>query len=81
MDAIEEFVALARKKGLEPADKARLDAELVELRVLAEASMKGARQALDEIQAIVAAARSLQTYDDRGCRQVASTAAPAPHRF
>lgn len=79
--SIEDFVGLARRRGLAAVDRPRLDARIAELRDLAEASLRGARQALDDVQAIVAAARSLQTYDDQGCRQSATTAAPAPHRF
>lgn len=81
LTCIEDFAALAHRKGLAPADRPRIEAQIADLRSLAEASLKGARQALDEVQAIVAAARSLQTYDDQGCRQVAVTVAPAPHRF
>lgn len=81
LSCIEEFVALASRKGVAAAELARLDARIAELRTLAEASLRGARQAIEEVQAIVAAARSLQTYDDAGRRQVASTSASAPHRF
>lgn len=81
LTCIEDFVAQARRKGVPAADRPRLEARIAELRTLAEASLRGARQAIDEVQAIVAAARSLQTYDDAGRRQVATTSAPAPHRF
>lgn len=81
LTCIDEFVAIANRRGLAAIDRPRLDAEIAELRLLADASLRGARQALDDVHAIVVAARSLQTYDDQGCRHSASTTAPAPHRF
>ena len=35
----------------------------------------------EEVQAIIQAARSLQTYDSDGCRRTALVTAPAPRRF
>lgn len=78
---IDEFFALISRVGISSEERPLIDARVAELRSLAEASMRGARQAFDEMQAIVLAARSLQTYDQDGCRHVASTAAPPPHRF
>lgn len=79
--AITDFAALARRKGIPAADRALLESRIAEMRDLAEISLRGARQAIEEVRAIVEAARSLQTYDDSGRRHSASTAAPAPHRF
>lgn len=79
--SIEDFVAIANRRGLSAVDRPGLEARIAELRNLAEASLLGARQASDDIQAIIAAAGSLQTYDGQGARHHASTIAPAPHRF
>lgn len=78
---IERFSSSARRTNLSGPERERLEAGLTELRGLAEASLRGARQAFEDVQAIVLAARTLQTYDQQGRRQVSTTAAPAPHRF
>ncbi|MBU3029200.1 hypothetical protein [Paracoccus marinaquae] len=78
---IGDFADLATRTGIPAAERARFEARLAELRVLAEASQQGAQRALEDVRAIIQAARSLQTYDDNGRRQTAVTAAPPPHRF
>lgn len=81
MEKIDRFVATAQRHGVPAGERARLETAMTELLALAEASLRGARQALDEVQAIVLAARSLQTYDSDGRRHVSPTVAPAPRRF
>ena len=54
---------------------------MADLRTLAQASLKGAQQAAEQVRAIVQAARSLQTYDSLGQRHVNETRANAPQRF
>lgn len=53
----------------------------MQIRSLAEASLAGARQAAEEVRAIIRAARSLQTYDEVGRRNVTAVVATAPQRF
>lgn len=69
------------RRGLGDADRAAAEPLLAEIRDLAEASDRAAHAAIDDVRAILQAARSLQTYDAGGRRRAASTAAPAPHRF
>ncbi|WCR11361.1 hypothetical protein JHW45_02865 [Paracoccus stylophorae] len=78
---LEKFVLSVQADGISAADRTRLEAELAELRVLADASLRGARQAFEEVQAIMQAARTLQTYDRAGRRHASSTAANSPRRF
>ncbi|MCF3974238.1 hypothetical protein [Paracoccus salsus] len=78
---IEDFAEYARRIGIASQDRPRIDAALAELHVLAEASLRGAKQAADDVQAIIQAARTLQTYDNEGRRRVSATSAPAPQRF
>lgn len=78
---IDEFVALAKRNGISRTGKTELETSIAELRDLAAASLRGTRQASEDIRAIVNAARGLQTYDDSGQRQTVSTTAQAPHRF
>lgn len=77
---LEDLEQIARR-GLDDADRAAFEPKLAQIRELAEVSGRAARDAIDEVRAIIQAARSLQTYDASGQRQAASTAAPAPHRF
>lgn len=81
LQIIDDFFTLLSRVRISAEDRPAIEARVVELRALAEASMRGARQAFEEMQAIVQAARSLQTYDNQGRRHVASTSAPPPHRF
>jgi hypothetical protein len=69
------------RRGLGVEERAQAETSLSEIRDLAQASERGARQAIEQIRAIVEAARSLQTYDSAGRRHATSTTAPAPHRF
>jgi Na+-translocating ferredoxin:NAD+ oxidoreductase RNF subunit RnfB len=78
---LEKLAATLEREGLPPADRTALTDAMSQLMVLAEASLRGARQASDEVQAIIQAARSLQTYDSDGCRRTALVTAPAPRRF
>lgn len=78
---IEEFSDLALRNGISAAERPILEARLAEIRLLSEASLRGAQMAIAEVQMIVTAARSLQTYDDSGRLQVATTVAPSPRRF
>lgn len=79
---IEKFAATAEQ--LPPPDaetKDRIKSALAELDALARASMEGVRLAVDQIREIVAAAQTLQTYDDAGQKRVAHTVARMPRRF
>ncbi|WP_022707080.1 MULTISPECIES: hypothetical protein [Paracoccus] len=79
--AIEEFGRLAARQGLSEADRAAIEPQVMQIRSLAEASLAGARQAAEEVRAIIRAARSLQTYDEVGRRNVTAVVATAPQRF
>lgn len=78
---IEDFGRSAARHGLSTAERAEVEPQLAQLRRLAEASLAGAQQAAAEVRAIVQAARSLQTYDEVGRRQVAGVVAAVPQRF
>ena len=77
---LEDLAHMARR-GLGVEERAQAETSLSEIRDLAQASERGARQAIEQIRAIVEAARSLQTYDSAGRRHATSTTARAPHRF
>lgn len=77
LDALTALLA----QGVDQAACDRLEPELADLRALAEASLRGARQATDDLRVIVQTAQSLQTYDHAGQRRVSATLAPPPHRF
>lgn len=74
-------LAQISRRGLDAQERALAEGRLSEIRDLAQASERGARQAIEQIRAIIEAARSLQTYDSDGRRHATSTIAPAPHRF
>lgn len=78
---IDDWMRVAARKGLDPTTKEQLEPAVAELRALAQASLDGARQAAEQVRAIVEAARSLQTYDSFGRRLVTATRANAPQRF
>lgn len=69
------------RDGLDEGQRASLEPALAELRALAEAALRGARMAADDLQIIVTTARSLQTYDCAGRRQTTPATAPTPQRF
>jgi len=79
--AIEDLTRTAARRGLDEAARAALEPALEELRALAQASLRGARQGAEQVRAIVQAARSLQTYDCQGRRTVSETRANAAQRF
>lgn len=81
LTAIEDLTRAAARTGLDAATRDRLEPALSELRALAQASLTGAQQAAEQVRAIVQAARSLQTYDSHGQRNVNETRANAPQRF
>ena len=78
---IEEFTELAGRQGITSKDKEVIENRLSELRQLAEASARGAKQAIEQAVIILQAARSLQTYDETGRKQSTTTGAPAAQRF
>lgn len=78
---IDDLTRSAARHGISPDDRARLEPALAELRDLAQAALQGARQAAEQVRAIVQAARSLQTYDSLGQRHVTTTRATPPQRF
>jgi len=81
LKAIDALLQAAARTGIDDTARIRLEPELAELRVLALASLAGAQQAAEQVRAIVQAARSLQTYDSHGQRNVTQTQAHAPQRF
>ncbi|MDO6667860.1 hypothetical protein Q4511_02905 [Paracoccus sp. 1_MG-2023] len=78
---IEDFARQAARHGLDDATRAEIHPQMAQLRRLAEASLQGARQAAEEVRAIIRAARSLQTYDEIGRRTATTVVASAPQRF
>ncbi|MFN3525524.1 MAG: hypothetical protein ACK4YU_05495 [Paracoccus sp. (in: a-proteobacteria)] len=78
---LDDLVGQLAQAGLDEAGRRALEPGLAELRVLAEASLRGAKQATEDFRALVLAAQSLQTYDSAGRRQSALTTAPQPHRY
>ncbi|RMC35433.1 hypothetical protein [Paracoccus alkanivorans] len=81
LDRIERFSTAAEKTPPDEATKEQLRSGVAELQILAEASLRGTRSAVDQIREIIQTARTLQTYDDTGQRQITSTVADMPHRF
>lgn len=77
---LEQFAAAADRSP-EPDRRPALQARINELHRLALAAQTGARMAMDQVAAIVESARSLQTYDRLGARNVAMTTAPLPRRY
>lgn len=80
MAAIEKL-SKAGEMRVDDAARPNLQRQVEELHQLALAAQKGARMAIDQVRAIVEAARSLQTYDSVGARRVAITVAPVPRRY
>ncbi len=78
---LERFAAAADRSPPEPDRRPALQARINELHRLALAAQTGARMAMDQVAAIVESARSLQTYDRLGARNVAMTTAPLPRRY
>lgn len=78
---VEHLMHLLGRYPPGPDDRARLEARLAELRDLAEAAIEGTRAAAEQMQAILQAARSLETYDPHGQRKIADTATTPPRRF
>lgn len=81
LDKIKRFSTAADQSPPDEALKQELRAAVDELHDLAEASLRGTKAAVEQIHDIIQAARTLQTYDDTGQRQIASTAATMPRRF
>ncbi|WP_410216846.1 hypothetical protein [Paracoccus sp. (in: a-proteobacteria)] len=81
LGCLDEMTAQVARHGIDDATRERLEPALTDLRELAQASLQGARQAAEQVRAIVQAARSLQTYDSRGHRLVTATQAASPQRF
>lgn len=81
LSRIDEVSALIRRHDLTPDAKAECAARMEEVRGLAEASAKGAARAIDQVRAILEAARNLQAYDESGRRITTSVSAPAAQRF
>ncbi|WP_405402453.1 hypothetical protein [Paracoccus sp. Ld10] len=78
---LDDLTRIATRKGIDASTRDLLEPALADLRALAQASLLGAQQAAEQVRAIVQAARSLQTYDSLGQRQVNETRANAPQRF
>lgn len=81
LDGIERLLTIIEHTQPDTAATERLQACIAELRELAEAALTGARSAADQIQEIIKVARSLETYDQRGKRRIADTAAAQPRRY
>ncbi len=81
LSRMEDVSALIRRQDLTPDAKAECAARMEEVRNLAEASAKGAARAIDQVRAILEAARNLQAYDQSGRRITAPVSAPAVQRF
>lgn len=81
LEKIEEFSKDFARKPPDRAIRDTLEAHVAHIRDLAEASLKGAHMAADQVRAIIDAARSLQTYDDAGKRRSASIVCHLPRRY
>lgn len=78
---IDDFVAAAEKASLDDDTKDRLRAKIIELHGLSEASLQGAKSAVEKVREIIEAARNFQSYDEVGNRQETSIVANIPRRF
>lgn len=78
---IDEIKALLEREGLTEEHRQKVEPRLTELRALAQACLTGTRQAYEQIQAIIQAANSLQTYDSSGRRSNASVVQRESKRF
>ncbi|MFV0384685.1 hypothetical protein [Paracoccus sp. (in: a-proteobacteria)] len=81
LDHLDRFAAQAQKSPPDAAAREALQAQIAEMRELAEAALQGAKSAVAQVQAIIETARSLQTYDDAGHRRIASVVANQPRRY
>lgn len=81
LKATESFAKLLAREGITPEERPILEASLAELRALAQASERGAQRAMEQIGAIIQAARSLQTYDESGRKTVTDTGETRPRRY
>lgn len=79
MDILEELPKIIRNSP--PDDHPAIEARLPELRMLADASARGAHQAFDQMRAILKGARSLQVYDASGRMRHDRTAPSPTHRY
>lgn len=66
---VERLYENLEREGLSEGDRQRLEPALAELRGLAEAASRGAKQAHEYVTSILQTARYLQTYDSAGQRQ------------
>lgn len=78
---IDTLVALLKKHPPSQDERDHVEERLAELRSIAEAALTGARSAAEQVQAIIQAARSLQTYDNRGQLNIAAVTSARPRRF
>lgn len=78
---LSDMITALESEGIAPDSLADLESELAELRNLAAAVLSGQRQAVDFLRAAVEAARSLQTYDRTGRRQVTPITDHPARRF
>lgn len=78
---LEEFSNRVRQQGVPDHLRPILRKRISELHELAESSLRGARKGAADVRAIILAARSLQTYDNSGQRQVTFTPATVGKRY
>lgn len=81
LESLDRFNQAAAQTPPDAATRVMLQSRIAEMRDLAEAAQRGSKLAIDQVRAIVEAARSLQTYDDAGQRHVSSIVAHEPRRF
>lgn len=81
LESIDRFMNAARKTPPTREQGSKLETQISELRMLADAGLEGAKSAAGQLRAIVETARSLQTYDDAGQRNVKTVVAPLPRRY
>lgn len=78
---IEKMVAVLEQDGLPREQHKDLEAQLAELRGLADAALSGVKQAFDLVQTVIQTAQSLQTYDSSGKRQISPVTDRKAKRF
>lgn len=81
LGCLADMTATLEHDGIAPDSVAELESELGKLRTLATAVLAGQQQAVDYLRAAFDSARSLQTYDRTGRRQVSSVADQPAKRF
>lgn len=81
LEDVDHLMQLLQSHPPSAADRVRLQARLAELRDLAEAALTGAQAAAADMQAILQAARCLETYDQCGTRRLADSASTEPRRY